>query len=163
MKLRRVLIENVRSFLEPAELRLDGDISIVIGPNGGGKTNLLDTTTSVLRRHLLSSLTPRKSATPDIPDRYEFVGNDMLNNTRLEPHSKGQGRQQLVEIEVEVTHRDIENITSMHATATEIANLTERRYIGFSIREAANWNLSLLQAGQRFTRAYPVVTQFENV
>ena len=151
MKLRRVLIENVRSFLEPAELRLDGDISIVIGPNGGGKTNLLDTTTSVLRRHLLSSLTPRKSATPDIPDRYEFVGNDMLNNTRLEPHSKGQGRQQLVEIEVEVTHRDIENITSMHATATEIANLTERRYIGFSIREAANWNLSLLQAGQRFT------------
>lgn len=151
MKLRRVLIENVRSFLEPAELRLDGDISIVIGPNGGGKTNLLDTTTSVLRRHLLSSLTPRKSATPDIPDRYEFVGNDMLNNTRLEPHSKGQGRQQLVEIEVEVTHRDIENITSMHATATEIANLTERKYIGFSIREAANWNLSLLQAGQRFT------------
>lgn len=39
MKLRRVRVENVRSFLEPAELLLDGDISIIIGPNGGGKTN----------------------------------------------------------------------------------------------------------------------------
>ncbi len=56
MKLRRVLVENVRSFLEPAELLLDGDISIIIGPNGGGKTNLLDTTTTILRRHLLSLL-----------------------------------------------------------------------------------------------------------
>ncbi|MCW2313705.1 AAA family ATPase [Rhodoferax antarcticus] len=151
MKLRRVLLENVRSFLEPAELHLDGEISIVIGPNGGGKTNLLDTVTSTLRRHLLSSVTPRKSPTVEIPDRFEFVGNDMLNNTPLEPHSQGQGRQQRIEIEIEVTPRDIENIALMQANATEIANLTERRFIGFSIREAASWNLSLLSAGLRFT------------
>lgn len=69
MKLRRVLVENVRSFLEPAELLLDGDISIIIGPNGGGKTNLLDTTTTILRRHLLSSIIPKKSATQDNPNR----------------------------------------------------------------------------------------------
>jgi hypothetical protein len=37
MKLRRIRLENVRSFLEAAELSIDGDISIVIGPNGGGK------------------------------------------------------------------------------------------------------------------------------
>lgn len=151
MKLRRVLLENVRSFLEPAELHLDGEISIVIGPNGGGKTNLLDTATSALRRHLLSSVTPKKSPTAEIPDRFEFVGNDMLNNTPLEQHSQGQGRQQRIEIEIEVTQRDVENIASMKATAAEIANLTERRYVGFSIREAADWNLSLLSAGQRFT------------
>lgn len=151
MKLRRVLIENVRSFLEPAELHLDGEISIVIGPNGGGKTNLLDTATSALRKHLLSSVTPRKSPTTDIPDRFEFVGNDMLNNTPLEQHSQGQGRQQRIEIEIEVTQRDIENIASMKANAAEIASLTERRYVGFSIREAVDWNLSLLSAGQRLT------------
>ena len=133
MKLRRVLIENVRSFLDPAELQLDGDISIIIGPNGGGKTNLLDTATTVLRRHLLSSLTPRKSPTAEIPDRYEFVGNDMLNNTRLEPHSSGQGRQQLVEIDLEVTARDIENTSSMQESAAEIAALTEHKYVALSI------------------------------
>ena len=151
MKLRRVLIENVRSFLDPAELLLDGDISIIIGPNGGGKTNLLDIATTVLRQHLLSSLTPRKSPTVDIPDRYEFVRNDMLSNTRLETHSRGQGRQQTVEIDLEVTARDIENISSMQTSAAEVAALTEHKYVGFSIREAASWNPSLLQAGQRFT------------
>jgi len=56
MKLRRVRIENVRSFLDPTELLLDGDISILIGPHGGGKTNLLDTVTTVLRKHFLTSL-----------------------------------------------------------------------------------------------------------
>ncbi|GLR27675.1 AAA family ATPase [Limnobacter litoralis] len=151
MKLRRVLIENVRSFLDPAELLLEGDISIIIGPNGGGKTNLLDTVTTVLRKHLLSSITPRKSPTAEIPDRYEFVGNDVLNNTPLERHSAGQARQQRVEIEVEVTQRDIENIASMRGSAAEISGRTERKYFGFSIREAADWDLSLLQSGQRFT------------
>lgn len=152
MKLRRVRIENVRSFLESAELLLDGDISIIIGPNGGGKTNLLDTTTTMLRRHLLTSITPRKSATPDNPERHEFVGNDMLHNTPLEPHSQGKGRDQVVELELEVTSRDIENMTSMKESAHDVAARTEHKYIGgSSIREAAQWDLSLLHPGQRFT------------
>jgi putative ATP-dependent endonuclease of the OLD family len=46
---------------------IDGDISIIIGPNGGGKTNLLDTITTTLRRHLLTSWVPVKSPTPDFP------------------------------------------------------------------------------------------------
>jgi len=48
MLLRRIAIENVRSFLERQELTLEGQISIIIGPNGGGKTNLLDTAVVML-------------------------------------------------------------------------------------------------------------------
>lgn len=150
MRLRRVLVENVRSFLDPAELRLEGDISIIIGPNGGGKTNLLDTTTTVLRKHLLSSMTPRSSPTQDNPERYEFVSNDMLQNTPLEPHTQGKGRQQLVEIEIEVTSRDLENMESMKASATDVANKTEQKYVGASIREASEWDISTLHQGQQF-------------
>ena len=43
MLIRRIVIENVRSFLNRREMLFDGPISIIIGPNGGGKTNLLDT------------------------------------------------------------------------------------------------------------------------
>lgn len=41
MFVRRIAIENVRSFLDRREIRFEGGISILIGPNGGGKTNLL--------------------------------------------------------------------------------------------------------------------------
>ena len=54
MLLKRVAIKNVRSFLDRTELALDGPMTIIIGPNGGGKTNLLDTTVIVLRRYLFA-------------------------------------------------------------------------------------------------------------
>lgn len=70
MKLRRVLVENVRSFLEPAEILLDGDISII----------------------------PKKSATQDNPDRHEFLANDsallagvVKNWTAVQAHGSGDG------------------------------------------------------------------------
>jgi len=151
LKLRRVRIENVRSFLEPTELLVDGDISIIIGPNGGGKTNLLDTITTTLRRHLLTSWVQVKFPTPEFPNRYAFQINDSFNYNQLEPHSQGIGKQQIVEIELEVTARDLENMTRMRDSAIEIADLTESKYIGFSLREASSWELSCLSVGQRLT------------
>jgi putative ATP-dependent endonuclease of the OLD family len=151
LKLRRIRIENVRSFLEPAELLVDGDISIIIGPNGGGKTNLLDTITTTLRRHLLTSWVQVKSPTPESPNRYLFQVNDAFNYNQLEPHSRGVGRNQIVEIELEVTNRDLDNMTRMRDSATEIADLTERKFEGFSLREASSWDLSCLSVGQRLT------------
>jgi putative ATP-dependent endonuclease of the OLD family len=151
LKLRRVRIENVRSFLESAEFLVDGDISIVIGPNGGGKTNLLDIITTTLRRHLLTSWVQVKSPTPELPNRYFFQINDAFNYNQLEPHSQGVGRDQIVEIELEVTTRDLDNMTRMRDSATEIADLTERKFDGFSLREASSWDLSCLSVGQRLT------------
>jgi putative ATP-dependent endonuclease of the OLD family len=151
LKLRRIRIENVRSFLEPAELLVDGDISIIIGPNGGGKTNLLDTITTTLRRHLLTSWVQVKSPTPEFPNRYLFQANDSFNYNQLESHSQGVGRNQIVEIELEVTTQDLSNMARMRDSATEIADLTERKYEGFSLREASSWDLSCLSVGQRLT------------
>ena len=52
----RVAIENVRAFLDRAEFMPDCPITIVIGPNGGGKTNHLDTIVIMLRRYLFASM-----------------------------------------------------------------------------------------------------------
>lgn len=61
MLLRRVAVENVKSFLAREELILDGPISLLIGPNGGGKTNLLDIAVTMLRRFLFASVYPARS------------------------------------------------------------------------------------------------------
>ena len=69
MKLRRLGIENVRSFLDREELQLPGELSIIIGPNGGGKTNLLDTAVLALRVFLLlcNGLNRGDETVPHIP------------------------------------------------------------------------------------------------
>src|SRR3954447_25355997 len=110
MKLRRVGIENVRSFLDRQELKLAGDISIIIGPNGGGKTNLLDTAVLALRLFLLKSRMPRHNPTADWQERYEWINNDAPTPGLLEKHSAGAALQQFIELDLEVTQPDVDNI-----------------------------------------------------
>ncbi|MGA3889322.1 AAA family ATPase [Ralstonia nicotianae] len=150
MLVRRVAIENVRSFLDRAELMLDGQISIIIGPNGGGKTNLLDTIVIMLRRYLFASMYAVHTPTPEKPNRHEFRHNDVLNNMVLERHSAGAGRDQLVEVEVEVTSRDLENMRSMQTDADRLTELANKKYANFNLTLAKSWKIEEISAGTRF-------------
>jgi predicted ATP-dependent endonuclease of OLD family len=149
MLLRKVAVENVRSFLERAELSLDGPTTIVIGPNGGGKTNLLDTIVIALRRYLFASMYAVHRPTPDNQDRYEFTHNDILNNMIFEKHSAALDRPQLIDIEIEVTPRDVENMVSMKRDADQLIELAKRRYANLLLHEALQWDLEVIEAGMR--------------
>src|SRR3546814_16586560 len=82
MLLRRVALENVRSFLDRVERAVEGHMSILIGPNGGGKTNLLDTIVIMLRRHLFASMYAAHAPTPEEPNRPAFRYNDARSEER---------------------------------------------------------------------------------
>jgi putative ATP-dependent endonuclease of OLD family len=150
MRVRRVAIQNVRSFLERTELLLDGPLTIVIGPNGGGKTNLLDTVVVMLRRHLFASMYAAPAPTPEQPNRYEFRHNDVLNNMVLERHTDGKGLQQVVEAEVEVTSRDLDNMKAMQADAARLTELASKKYVKFNLAAASSWKLDQIIIGSRF-------------
>ncbi len=151
MLLRRIAIENVRSFLDRAELRIDGTISIIIGPNGGGKTNLLDAVVTMLRRHLLASMYPVHVPTPTQNERYEFRQNDVLNQMVLERHSRGTEMQQSIELEIEITRPDLENMSMMKASASELVRKVAGKYINLRLDQASGWNLQDLKPGERVT------------
>lgn len=53
MKLESISIRNVRSFHNKAEIRFDEGFNVFIGPNKGGKSNLLDIILVVLKRYVL--------------------------------------------------------------------------------------------------------------
>lgn len=151
MLLKKVSVENVRSFLERAELSLDGPITIVIGPNRGGKTNLLDTIVIALRRYLFASMYAVHAPTPENEDRYEFRYNDVLNNMVLEKHSAALDRPQVIEMDVEVTSRDVENMISMKGDAERIIELAKKRYVNLLLHEALQWDLDVIEPGMRVT------------
>jgi putative ATP-dependent endonuclease of OLD family len=148
MKIRMIAVTNVRSFLERQELRLDGDISIVIGPNGGGKTNLLDAVVIALRKSLFASTYPMQvQGSADQEPQYEFRANDQLNQLVLDKHSGALDSAQLIEIEIEVTQPDIDNMKAMQRDAEELKRLASRRYRNLTLQEALSWNLESLPIG----------------
>lgn len=151
MKLRRVAIENVRSFLDRQELQLPGDISIIIGPNGGGKTNLLDTAVLALRLFLLKSWMPRHNPTADWQERYEWVNNDALTPGLLEKHSSGQALSQTIELDLEVTQSDLDNILRAKAEAEQLQERAKSRYTSFPASGAASWITEGLNPGTVFS------------
>lgn len=55
MKLKSVIIENVRSFRERTTIEFNGNFNILIGPNAGGKSNLLDIITIIIRHYFVKT------------------------------------------------------------------------------------------------------------
>jgi putative ATP-dependent endonuclease of OLD family len=150
MLLRRIAIQNVRSFLDRTELKLDGPIAILIGPNGGGKTNLLDTAVIALRRYLFASMYSAFAPTPEQPFRYEFRRNEVLDGLTLERHSNGVGIEQVVEVEVEVTSKDLTNMRLMSQKAAELTARAKTKYANADLTAATKWNLEKISEKQRF-------------
>lgn len=150
MLIRRIAIENVRSFLDRTELKLDGPISIVIGPNGGGKTNLLDIMIVMLRRYLYASMYAVSEPTAEQPNRYTFRHNDMLNNMTLERHNFGTDRDQYIELEIEVTLKDCENMKSIQENAENLTEKASKKYVNFDLIKAKLWKLNEISSGDRY-------------
>ncbi len=151
MLLRRIKVQNVRSFLDAAELHLDGPISIIIGPNGGGKTNLLDTVVTTLRRYLLNRIYAAHVPVAEHSERFEFRHNDALDRMMLDRHSAGAQLEQLIEIELEVAETDLEAMTAMKADAGMLVEKLASRYVNVvsTLSNVATWDLSAVSAGQR--------------
>lgn len=149
MLIRKIAIENVRSFLDRREMLFDGNISIVIGPNGGGKTNLLDITFTMLSRYLFAA---RYMATIDDGTgviRYEMRDNDQLSRLLFERHSQGQNRGQVVEVEIEVSASDIANMKAIQSDAEDLRSNSKRHFASNPWHLVGQWNIDAISAGDR--------------
>lgn len=142
-------MENVRSFIDKQSLSLDGSISIIIGPNGGGKTNLLDTIVISIKRYIQSNYYFNIQPVAENSRRYAFTHNDMLTNMILEKHSNATQTPQKIIMTIEVTTSDIKNMQLMQC---DFKNLdTELRdFVGYDWNSLKNWNSEDLQVGSVF-------------
>ncbi|WP_137113309.1 AAA family ATPase [Mesorhizobium sp. GR13] len=149
MRIRRLAVENVRSFLARREISFDGQISILIGPNGGGKTNLLDTLVIMLRRYIFNSPYYRHSPTADEPDRWQEEYNDQLNQLVFEKNSAGGALDQVIELELEITQDDIDNMQLIKAEAGQVLAAQKRSFIVNPWQGVENWDVAAIVPGVR--------------
>lgn len=120
MLIRKLALQNVRSFLDREELTLDGSISIIIGPNGGGKTNLLDTLVTMLRRYLLATRYPEQISFGNGKTAYQLGPNHGLTSLTLEKHATAPDLPQQVELTVSVSSTDLANMRRIKEEAKDI-------------------------------------------
>jgi putative ATP-dependent endonuclease of the OLD family len=149
MLIKKIIIENVRSFLDRREMLFDGLISIVIGPNGGGKTNLLDTVTTMLKRHLYAAQYLVQSTDADGQIQWQLRQNEQLQSMLLEKHSLGRSLPQYIAIEIEVSKNDLENMRRLQVEAEEIRTKSKKRFQQNPWEYAAYWQIDDIKVGQR--------------
>jgi len=154
MLIRKLTIENVRSFLGRREISFDGNISILIGPNGGGKTNLLDTLVGMLRRHVFNAPYFVHTPTNDEPNRWETRKNDSLNQLTFEKHSAARELGQLVELELEIGPQDVDNMLAIQADAADLRKGLNRKFSTDPWLGVEDWDVSKIVAGQRVTATW---------
>lgn len=109
MKVNSLQIKNVKSFREEERISFNDDFNILIGPNGGGKSNLLDTTTIVLNQFFLqSALTQTTNNGLRLRKQTPFNNVDQL----LEKYIGEEGESKII-IELQISPEDIQNIESL--------------------------------------------------
>lgn len=146
MKIRKVIVENVKSFLDRQELSIDGDLSILIGPNGGGKTNLLDIMSQVLRQHIfIPWFITRNSISGEISLHRADQGPPHHEQFKLEKHANGMDRPSSIELTIEITDIDIQNMTAIQKFANEYSGVNQIK--GIPLDAAKIWNLADIVVG----------------
>lgn len=140
MKLRRLSLANVRSFREEASLIVERDFAIIVGPNGGGKTNLLDALMLSLQRHVFNDHLPRRSPTANNPRHHVVATNDGLRNTRLSRHHDANNGPQRVELIIEATSADADNMARMAQQARQLYDRAKPDFDSLPIAPEVPWS-----------------------
>lgn len=111
MKVRRIAITNITSYRNRTEFIFDNGINILIGPNGGGKTNLQRIIALTLSKYFIHQWQFRSD---NNTSGVEVI--DPWLNRNLQqafPKHVDDDGDQLIEIELVPERRDIENIKTI--------------------------------------------------
>lgn len=148
MRLKAITVENVRSFLAPQTLEAGLGVSIIVGPNGGGKTNLFDTIAIALRKFVISSRRIVSDPVEGRPKRRHARDNDEVNRLVLEKHNNARDQDQVISITLEVTQADVAAMADIAGKRERLSEFAKELDIdGWSYKFAIGWDADLPGAG----------------
>ena len=118
MKIKRLTIQNVTSYKERTEFTFDSGLNILIGTNGGGKTNLQKILALTLSKYFI-----HQYQFSPITAEPKIELHDPWTQRVLEkafPKYVSDEGDQLIEIELEPGETDIQNIRAIGANLAQL-------------------------------------------
>ena len=124
MKLVSLSIKNVKSFRETTTIHFDEKLNILIGSNGGGKSNLLDIVTITIRKFLLFSY--EINMLEKQPRIKKSSGLEKID--KLLEKFIGNPSESYIKIKIKVDKQDIDNIRVLKKYSKDFKNILESDY-----------------------------------
>ena len=149
MRISRLKITNVKSFQDKVDIQFDPQFNILVGPNGGGKSNFLDILLIILKRFFL----PSYSVNADMgigAAEIQLLPSFYLAENYLDKFSADPSDSK-IEITFKVDAQDIKNIATVNQYKTEIKSAFghyKTQYLSDPIDEVENWKLGELVENQ---------------
>jgi len=152
MRIIRLEITNVKSFQDKVDIQFDPQFNILVGPNGGGKSNFLDILLIILKRFFLYSYSVNDNMVTGVGEiqllpSFEPAQNYLDKFSAYPSDSK-------IEITFKVDAQDIKNIATINQYKKQIKSAFDYyKVLYFSaptIDELENWKLGELAENQEF-------------
>ena len=112
MRISRLEITNVKSFQDKVDLQFDTQFNILIGPNGGGKSNFLDILLIILKRFFLYSYSVKDGMGIGVEEIQQLFSFEPPDN-HLDKFSADPSESK-IEITFQVDAQDIKNIATIN-------------------------------------------------
>ena len=150
MRISRLEITNLKSFQDKVYLQFDPQFNILVGPNGGGKSNFLDILLIVLKRFFLYSYSVNDNMVTGVGEiqllpSFEPAQNYLDKFSAYPSDSK-------IEITFKVDAQDIKNIATINQYKKQIKSALGDYNIQYLsapiIDEVENWKLGELAENQ---------------
>ena len=128
MKIQKLVLQNVKSFKDEVSVEFKKGLNILIGPNAGGKSNLMDILNISLGRYFIH---PWRLVERGSPPRYIIQkGNVLFDPVQLflDKNSEIENQDQRITICFEVTDEDIKNLEIIKNHRDKLAEFEKKEY-----------------------------------
>lgn len=128
MKIDRVILKNVKSFKDQTIFDFNGDFNIIVGPNGCGKSNLIDIINVVLNTFFIHSYSINYDGSDNI------IGNIKKSIPPRDHISKNLDRfsgcndEQRIDIHFRISLEDIINTRIIHNSQDDFKKVYNNKY-----------------------------------
>ena len=153
MKVIELKIANCKSYREPVVVSLDRPTSVLVGPNGGGKSNTLDILTVLLRKHFRGPHELTWGEDSGVLFKAIHYPNQFSPSTDFfDRNIGGPDAPSEVVVTLEVGESDVQNLAALRQNYDAIDGERRKfRHGADRFPKLDEWALDELTAGSRFT------------
>jgi len=154
VKIKKIVIENVKSFRERTEINFNENLNIFIGPNRGGKSNLLDIITITLRHFFVKFYRINKGQ--EQGRWFEDIATTTLFHpisNFLEKYLGNNQKDFVMKITFTLSKEDIDNIRFLKENKEKLESILNeyRKKPEPNFNFINSWNLELLSENLELT------------